>query len=62
MLLAIGLAYFISKYITRSLQTISDRLNQTDLTKRNEKIIVENPSEEIGKLITSYNEMIDELE
>lgn len=62
MLLAIGLAYFISKYITRSLQTISDRLNKTDLTKRNEKIIVENPSEEIGKLITSYNAMIDELE
>ncbi|RTE55600.1 sensor histidine kinase [Arenibacter aquaticus] len=62
MLLAIGLAYLISKYITRSLQTISDRLDQTDLTKRNEKIIIENPSEEIGKLITSYNEMIDELE
>mgnify|MGYP003112552263 CR=1 FL=1 len=62
MLLAIGLAYLISKYITRSLQTISERLDQTDLTKRNEKIIIENPSEEIGKLINSYNEMIDELE
>lgn len=62
LLLAIALSYFISKYITRSLQTISDRLNQTRITKRNEKIIIENPSEEIGKLITSYNEMIDELE
>lgn len=62
MLLAIGLAYLISKYITRSLQTISERLDQTDLTKRNEKIIIDNPSEEIGKLINSYNEMIDELE
>jgi len=60
--IAIALAYFISKYITRSLQTISDKLNQTDLTKRNEKIFIENPSEEIGKLIDSYNGMIDELE
>jgi nitrogen fixation/metabolism regulation signal transduction histidine kinase len=59
---AIFLAYFISKYITRSLQTISDKLHQTDFTKRNEKIYVKNPSEEIGKLIDSYNEMIDELE
>ncbi len=60
--IAIILAYFISKYITRSLQNISDKLHQTDLTKRNEKIFVKDPSEEIGKLIDSYNAMIDELE
>lgn len=62
LLAAVGLAYFVSKYITRSLQTISDKMKQTDLTKRNEKIFVKNPSEEIGKLIDSYNGMIDELE
>jgi len=62
LIIAIALAYFISKIITGPLQTISDRLNQTDLTKRNEKIVIDNPSGEIGKLITSYNEMIDELE
>ncbi len=62
LLIAIALAYFISKYITRSLQTISDKLNQTNLTKRNEKIIIDDPSEEVGKLIDSYNAMIDELE
>ncbi|XHP73457.1 Adaptive-response sensory-kinase SasA [Arenibacter antarcticus] len=62
LLIAIALSYFMSKFITRSLQTISDRLNQTDITKRNEKIFIKNPSEEIGKLITSYNQMIDELE
>lgn len=62
LIIAIALAYFISKIITGSLQTISDRLNQTDLTKRNEKIVIDNPSGEIGKLIASYNEMIDELE
>lgn len=61
LLVAIGLAYFISKYITRSLQTISDMMNKTDLTSRNEKIYIEDPSEEIGKLVDSYNAMIDEL-
>ena len=61
LLSAIGLAYFISKYITRSLQTISDMMHKTDLTKRNEKIFIEKPSEEIGKLVDSYNDMIDEL-
>jgi nitrogen fixation/metabolism regulation signal transduction histidine kinase len=62
LLIAIGLAYFISKYITRSLQTVTDMLSSTDLTRRNKKIFVEDPSEEIGSLITSYNAMIDELE
>lgn len=62
LLIAILLSYIISKYITRSLQTISDKMNATYLTKRNEKIIVQNPTEEIGKLINAYNAMIDELE
>ncbi len=62
LLLAIALAYFISKYITRSLETISDMMNNTDLTKRNKKIQIENPSHEIAKLVESYNVMIDELE
>jgi signal transduction histidine kinase len=62
LLIAIALAYIISKYITRSLQTISDKLNQTNFTQRNEKILIKSPSEEIGKLINSYNAMIDELE
>lgn len=59
---AIALAYFISKYITRSLQTISDKLTQTRLARSNEKIFLEDPSEEIAHLIDSYNSMIDELE
>lgn len=59
---AIALAYFISKYITRSLQTISDKLTQTRLARTNEKIFLEDPSEEIAHLIDSYNSMIDELE
>ncbi|HBU77542.1 MAG TPA: two-component sensor histidine kinase, partial [Muricauda sp.] len=62
LLVAIVLAYFISKYITRSLQTISDKMNRTNLTRQNEKIYLESPGEEIGKLVDSYNRMIDELE
>lgn len=62
LLAAIILAYFISKYITRSLQTISDKINRTNLTRQNEKIYLESPGEEIGKLVDSYNRMIDELE
>lgn len=62
LLSAIILAYFISKYITRSLQTISDMMSKTDFTKRNEKIFIEDRSDDIGKLVDSYNGMIDELE
>lgn len=62
LLSAIGLAYFISKYITRSLQTISDKLTQTRLAKSNEKILLDDPTEEIAHLIGAYNGMIDELE
>ncbi|MGB5668501.1 MAG: ATP-binding protein [Maribacter sp.] len=61
-LIAIALAYFISKYITRSLDTVTEMLAQTDLTKRNKKIFIEDSSSEIGKLVTSYNAMIDELQ
>jgi len=62
LLLAVALAYFISKYITRSLQTVSEMMDKTDLTRRNEKIFIQDPSSEIGKLVDSYNAMIDELE
>lgn len=59
---AIVLAYFISKYITRSLKTISDKMNEFRLEKRNKKIEIESSSVEIETLVKSYNGMIDELE
>ncbi|MBU2997622.1 GHKL domain-containing protein [Cellulophaga baltica] len=62
LLIAIWLAFFISKFITRSLQDVSDRMNATFLTNTNEKIRIDNPSSEIEKLIDAYNAMIDELE
>ena len=62
LIMAIGLAFLLSKYITKSLKTISDKINTTRLEKRNEKIEVSDSSEEISTLINSYNSMIDELE
>ncbi|WP_188373293.1 sensor histidine kinase [Winogradskyella haliclonae] len=61
-LAAIVLAYFISKYITRSLKTISDKMNEFRLEKRNKKIEITSSSVEIETLVKSYNGMIDELE
>ncbi len=62
LIIAIALAYFISKYITRTLKTISDKMNQTRLEKRNQKIEIESTTEEISTLVKSYNGMIDQLE
>ncbi|MCB4807397.1 GHKL domain-containing protein [Tamlana sp. 62-3] len=62
LLMAIGIAFLLSKFITKSLKTISDKINATRLEKRNQKIEVSDTSEEISTLVTSYNSMIDELE
>jgi len=61
-IVAIGVAYFISSYITRSLKSISAKIRLTDISKRNEKIELKNPSKEIFTLVNAYNAMIDELE
>lgn len=62
LLVAIAFAYFVSKIITRSLKTISDKMNETRLEKRNKKIELVGASEEVSVLVESYNSMIDELE
>jgi len=62
LLVAIAFAYYVSKYITRSLKTISDKMNATRLEKRNLKIELRGASEEVSALVESYNSMIDELE
>lgn len=62
LLIAVGLAYLLSKYITKSLKTISDKINETRLEKRNQRIEIDSSSSEIATLVNSYNSMIDELE
>ncbi|WP_299618617.1 ATP-binding protein [uncultured Tenacibaculum sp.] len=59
---AISLAYFLSSYITRSIQTISGKIKETRLNKRNEKITLSAASSEINSLVDAYNNMIDQLE
>jgi len=59
---AILLAYMLSSYITKSVKTISDKMHQTRLNKRNEKINLASASSEINTLVEAYNNMIDELE
>uniref|UniRef100_UPI004049798E sensor histidine kinase n=1 Tax=Flavobacterium sp. TaxID=239 RepID=UPI004049798E len=62
LLFAFGMAYFLSTYITQAIKSIADKINETRLNKRNEKIDIESKSKEIDELITAYNAMIDELE
>ena len=62
LLIAFALAYFLSTYITQSLKTISDKLRETSLNQKNEKIVLEANSKEINLLIKAYNGMVDELE
>jgi two-component system nitrogen regulation sensor histidine kinase NtrY len=62
LLVAFGVAYFLSSYITKSLKTISDKLSETTLNQKNEKIVLEASSKEINLLINAYNAMVDELE
>ena len=61
-IIAIAIAYFLSSYITRSIQTISEKIKETRLNKLNEKIILNSASSEINSLVASYNNMIDQLE
>ena len=60
--IAIFLAFFLSKYITKSLQSIGDKMTETSLGIRNEKIEIKDSSQEIASLVEAYNAMIDELD
>jgi len=56
------MSYFLSKYITKSLKIVSQKIIETRLDKRLQKIQIDNASEEIYALVSAYNSMIDELE
>lgn len=60
--IAIILAYFLSRYITRSIKTVIEKMNQTHFTSQNEKIEIKGGSEEIHNLVNAFNSMIDQLE
>lgn len=62
LIIAVALSYFLSKYITKSLNAISQKIIETRLDKRNKKILIDDSSQEISTLVNAYNSMIDELE
>lgn len=62
LLMAIVMAYFLSKYITKSLENVSRRMRQTTVERTNEKIELNDASQEITNLVDSYNRMIDQIE
>jgi len=62
LLIAVTIAYFLSKYITKSLENVSEKIRQTAMDKTNEKIILDDASQEIHNLVDSYNSMIDQIE
>ena len=62
LLLAVAFAYFLSSYITRSLKSISDKIQETKLLQNNQKIDTKDSTPEIASIVDAYNQMIDELE
>ena len=60
-IIAIGLAYFLSKYVTKPIEFVSSRIRQTTLDKSNKKINLNLASKEMHALVNSYNNMVDQL-
>jgi len=61
-IIGIALSYFLSGLITRSIKTITSKMDQTRLHKRNEKIVLKDKWPELNILVDAYNKMIDELD
>lgn len=62
-LFSIFLAYFLSKYITKSISRISDRFKEINIAQRNDKIVLDDSDAgELKALVMSYNNMVDQLE
>ncbi len=59
--IAVTMAYYLSKYITKPIEYVSKKMEQTGLDHTNEKIILKDASLEIHHLVNSYNDMVDQL-
>ena len=58
---ALIIAYFLSRYITRSIEEVRKKLEVVQINEANEKLIWKK-KDEIGVLVSAYNNMIDKLE
>ena len=54
-------AFFLSRYITRSIAEVRKKIESVQINERNEKLLW-NKKDEIGVLVGAYNEMINKLE
>ena len=60
--IGIAIAFFLSRYITKSLDYVSNKMKKATLDNNNKKIIIKEGSQEIQNLVNSYNSMIDQIE
>ncbi|MDZ4822345.1 MAG: HAMP domain-containing sensor histidine kinase [Flavobacteriales bacterium] len=60
-IIAAVVAYLLSRYITRSLKAIGERMKQVQLGRHNQPL-EGTKDDEIGTLVTEYNRMLDALE
>ena len=60
-LVAFVIAFFISSFVTKSLDAIGKTIKQTRFTDKNIKIESDNTPKEVVALVESYNTMIDKL-
>ncbi len=60
--IAFGLAYFLSSFITKPIYDFAEKLSETSLNQKNEKIPFSAKIKEINMLLLAYNRMIEELE
>tara|TARA_B100001939_G_C16824828_1_gene565986 strand:- start:1 stop:984 length:984 start_codon:yes stop_codon:yes gene_type:complete len=58
---AVILAYFLSTYITKSIVSISQKIKKVEIGENNERLNWDN-NDEIGILVTAYNDMVNKLE
>jgi len=59
---AVVLSFFFSRYITKSLSKVSDKIFMTRLDRKNQRINIQTIPYEIIGLANAYNSMVDELE
>lgn len=62
LIMSIVISYFLSNYITQSLNQLSIKITSTKLGQKNEKIENIPTSIEISNLVVAYNEMVEKLD
>jgi two-component system nitrogen regulation sensor histidine kinase NtrY len=61
-IVAFAMAYFLSSFITKPIYDFAEKLSETSLNQKNERIPFSAKIKEINMLLIAYNRMIEELE